>query len=115
VGSPLLYVGPKPSHLSDILDASGEGFWRHVQHGDADQLVQAVLELKRTNKNQDRARVFPLAERFSSEVLLPRLLTVVESSGVGAGPVASSAGARGLKPEAIVRTEPKSLIEKSEV
>jgi hypothetical protein len=108
VGSPLLYVGPKPSHLSDILDGSGDGFWRHVQHGDADKFVEAVLDLKRTNKNHDRARVFPMAERFSSEMLLPRLLTVVESSGVGAGSVVSSTGARGLKPEAIVRTEPRA-------
>ena len=43
VARPVLFFGPKPSHVSDLLDAHGIG--RHVDHGDVDGAVAAIEEL----------------------------------------------------------------------
>ncbi len=44
-GRPLLYFGPRPSHISDLLDAHPIG--RDVAHGDVDAAVRAIDELAR--------------------------------------------------------------------
>jgi len=44
VARPILSVGPRPSHVSDLLDDCDIG--RHVNHGQVDEAVAAVLELK---------------------------------------------------------------------
>jgi hypothetical protein len=43
VARPILFLGPKPSHVSDLLEA--HGFGEHVAHGDVDAAVSAVLKL----------------------------------------------------------------------
>ena len=43
VARPVLFFGPRPSHVSDLLDVHGIG--RHVDHGDADAAVAAIREL----------------------------------------------------------------------
>lgn len=122
VGSPLMYVGPKPSHVSDILDGAGDWPCRQAEHGQTDDLVRAILELKRTTVRHNRLRRFPLANRFSKGELLPQLLGVLESMG------SAQAGGRcvdrpaippgreglhgpaergGLETETLVRTEPR--------
>ncbi len=40
---PILFVGPKPSHVSDLLDQND--FGRHASHGDVDAAVDALKEL----------------------------------------------------------------------
>ena len=44
VARPVLSVGPRPSHVSDLQDDCDIG--RHVNHGQVDEAVAAVLELK---------------------------------------------------------------------
>lgn len=44
VGRPLLFVGPSPSHVSDLLDANDIG--RGVTHGDIDGCVAAIQTLR---------------------------------------------------------------------
>ena len=44
-GRPILYFGPRPSHITDLLDA--HGFGRHVAHGDVDGAVRTIDELRR--------------------------------------------------------------------
>lgn len=39
-GRPILFLGPRPSHISDLLDA--HPFGKHVAHGDIDAAVAAV-------------------------------------------------------------------------
>lgn len=41
VGRPVLFVGPSPSHVSDLLERFAVGW--HVQQGDVDGLVQHLL------------------------------------------------------------------------
>lgn len=44
VGRPILYFGPRPSHVSDILDAHAIG--RQVSHGDVPGTIRAIRELR---------------------------------------------------------------------
>ena len=43
VGRPVLFVGPRPSHVSDLLDSADIG--RGVEHGDVAGAVAAIREL----------------------------------------------------------------------
>jgi hypothetical protein len=40
VGRPILFLGPRPSHISDILDQSDIG--RQISHGDVEGMVKAI-------------------------------------------------------------------------
>jgi glycosyltransferase involved in cell wall biosynthesis len=40
VGRPILFLGPRPSHVSDLLDRHAIGW--HVAHGDVDGAVRAI-------------------------------------------------------------------------
>jgi glycosyltransferase involved in cell wall biosynthesis len=44
VGRPILFFGPRPSHVSDLLDAHAIG--THVAHGDVDGAVEAIRRLR---------------------------------------------------------------------
>jgi glycosyltransferase involved in cell wall biosynthesis len=39
-GRPILFLGPRPSHVSDLLEDHGIGW--HVAHGDVDAAVRAI-------------------------------------------------------------------------
>lgn len=81
VGSPLLYIGPQPSHISEILDdLNGQLPFGRVQHGAVDQAVQNILRLKESASETTRERRLPLADRFSRETLLPQLVKVLEAA-----------------------------------
>jgi hypothetical protein len=43
---PILYFGPRPSHITDLLDRHSIGI--HVAHGDVVGAVRAILQLKQT-------------------------------------------------------------------
>lgn len=40
VAKPVLYLGPRPSHVSDILEKYDLGF--HIDHGDVDKAVETI-------------------------------------------------------------------------
>ena len=40
VGRPILFLGPRPSHIADILDENDVG--RQISHGDVDGMVDAI-------------------------------------------------------------------------
>ncbi|ADP69319.1 glycosyl transferase group 1 [Rhodomicrobium vannielii ATCC 17100] len=44
VGRPILYLGPRPSHVSDLIEGEGIG-WR-IAHGDVAGCVTAIQEMK---------------------------------------------------------------------
>lgn len=79
VGSPLLYVGPRPSHVSEILQTlNGEVPCAWVAHGDADGVVEWILVSKKWMSGPREGQDMPLAEQFSKATLLPRLVAVLE-------------------------------------
>src|ERR1019366_3737040 len=47
VNAPIFYMGPKPSHISEILDqVNGQLPTGWAAHGDSDQAVETILNLK---------------------------------------------------------------------
>jgi hypothetical protein len=82
VGSPLLYIGPEPSHISEILQAiNGELPCGSAKHGEVDRVIEYIVASKKRMVEPNRQRSVPLAKKFSKEVLLPRLVATLESAG----------------------------------
>jgi len=81
VNAPILYMGPKPSHISEILDQiNGQLPNGWAPHGNPEQAVKTILELKRVVSQADRKDFEPSDGRFSKETLLPRLVNVIEAT-----------------------------------
>jgi len=53
VARPILYFGPKPSHISDLLES--HQFGMHVSHGDVEGAIGAVRQLQSASDEQRRA------------------------------------------------------------
>ena len=71
VGRPVLFVGPRPCHVTDLLDRADIG--RHVDHGDVDAAVAAILELQRLTPEQ-RLAMGARAQGIVRESLAPARL-----------------------------------------
>jgi colanic acid biosynthesis glycosyl transferase WcaI len=86
VGSPILYIGPEQSHISDIMDqknreqdASPNGYIR-VDFGDVDGLT-VWLEADWVNWDETgRSGIGPGSHNYLQELLLPQLVHIVEGS-----------------------------------
>ena len=80
VGRPILYLGPRPSHVTDLLDRSD--FGRAVAHGDVDGCAAAVAALRDTPP-AELARMgavarAALAESLSQQALADRFCEALE-------------------------------------
>jgi glycosyltransferase involved in cell wall biosynthesis len=81
IGSPLLYIGPQPSHISEIIQQIKERLscgW--VEHGQVAQVIQHVMELKQTTFQRDGEHCASFADQFSKSALLPQLVSRLESA-----------------------------------
>ena len=80
VGRPILYLGPRPSHISDLLDGHAIGW--HVPHGDVAAAVAAVGEIRAAGAEgrATRGRVAQvcLHECLSQEILCNRLCDALD-------------------------------------
>jgi hypothetical protein len=82
VGSPVLYIGPRPSHLTEILDRIGQRHpWACCQHGEAGLLAEQIQKLAAGGLDEDRTPPADLATGFSKGVLLPQLIAELERLG----------------------------------
>jgi hypothetical protein len=80
VAAPVLYIGPRPSHLSELLDAlDHEHPCAAVAHGEVDRAVQAIERLRRQPVAVTRQAPARACSLFSKEVLMPRLVEELES------------------------------------
>jgi len=50
VARPILFLGPKPSHISDLLDR--HNFGRHISHGEVDAAEKAIATFFNTPRSQ---------------------------------------------------------------
>jgi hypothetical protein len=83
INSPILYVGPKPSHITRILDElNGVLLCGSARHGEAEQVIKAILDLELQIAERPRARQDStlLEGRFTAKTLLPRMVEAVEST-----------------------------------
>ncbi len=80
INGPVLYIGPAPSHVTDIFLAAKELRFHTAGHNDVSKVVQSVLAAER---NKPPKRSFPagVAKRFSKSVLLPELVRIIEEAG----------------------------------
>ena len=71
VGAPTLYIGPTPSHVTDIASQQQYRFFI-ASHGDVDGVVKAVVDSKQHHERQ-------LVITFAKHILLPQLIDVIEA------------------------------------
>ncbi len=50
VGRPILLVGPRPSHVSDLIDEDHIGW--HVEHGDIEGAIKTIREIAATEREE---------------------------------------------------------------
>ena len=80
VAAPVLYIGPCPSHLSEILDSIRDQYpCASAAHGDVDCAVQGILRIRQESAVATRQTPLSVCSHFSKEALLPRLIEVLES------------------------------------
>ena len=80
VAAPVLYIGPRPSHLSEILDRISSDYpcaW--AAHGEVDRVVEQIQRLRQQSAMTTRPAQPRLYAPFSKEALLPKLITELES------------------------------------
>ena len=78
VGAPILYVGPRPSHLTEILDGLRHPrFWTEAGHGQVERLMKSVAWARRQFGDRERGESCGAGE-FGRERLVPRMVGEVE-------------------------------------
>ena len=87
VGRPILYLGPRPSHVSNLIDAFAIGW--HVSHGDIDGAVRTLRTIAGTSATErqamgDRARA-AIERELSPATLRARLCAAVEETMIQPG------------------------------
>jgi colanic acid biosynthesis glycosyl transferase WcaI len=79
VGAPLLYIGPQPSHVTEILHRLGRGHpWAACPHGDGQQASDQIQRLMNRAGNGSRRVPVEVAADFSKRALLPRMIAELE-------------------------------------
>jgi colanic acid biosynthesis glycosyl transferase WcaI len=78
VGAPILYIGPEPSHLSEILSSMGSDVCTRTKHGDVDACVAQIVRMASLKQRGDPERYEATATQFSQRALLPALVKQLE-------------------------------------
>ena len=80
VGVPFLYLGPSPSHVTDLIPPHAEGDWAfHAGHGDVDKLVAHITGCATRGLRRSPAEA-ELAAQFSESVVVSFLLRAIEAA-----------------------------------
>ena len=72
VGAPTLYIGPTPSHVTDIASQQQHRFFI-TTHGDVDGVTTAILQAMQLRERQ------PVIS-FAKQTLLPQLIDFIEAA-----------------------------------
>ena len=79
-GAPVICIGPKPSHVTDILDRLvDEHPSIRVAHGEAEVLASQILDLRQKMADGRQPLSTEVTVAFSEGVLLPKLIGVLEN------------------------------------
>jgi glycosyltransferase involved in cell wall biosynthesis len=80
VGTPVMYIGPRPSHLSEVLDHINHDYCcASAGHGEVDRVVERIEWIRRQSSLTSRQPPAHACTLFSKEALLPRLIAELES------------------------------------
>jgi glycosyltransferase involved in cell wall biosynthesis len=81
VGAPVIYIGPQPSHVTEILDQLGDTYpWCSVRHGEGEILAQHIQQLRQ--RPAERQCPATITQAFAKDVLLPRMIAGLEKMDV---------------------------------
>ena len=72
IGAPALYIGPEPSHITDIASQHGKFFLR--RHGDVEGVMATILEAMQVRERHC------VSDSFSKQVLLPQFVSLIEQA-----------------------------------
>jgi glycosyltransferase involved in cell wall biosynthesis len=79
VQAPIIYIGPKPGHVTEILDRLGDKYPSiRVAHGEADILAEQIQELRQKTAGGRGSLPVKVTTTFSKGVLLPELIAALE-------------------------------------
>lgn len=93
LGIPCLYIGPEPSHITDLIAAAASPAWMaRAQHGDVDGVIRIISQAVTCSSPALRAAEQFIAKRFSQESLMPVMFDVLNES-VNKAPVTARSGA----------------------
>jgi len=81
LGIPFLYIGPSPSHITDILAKLPVNWAQLAKHGAVDRVV-AHIGFAASQAQKKASVPDALAAAFSQDVLLQRFIEVLESTAV---------------------------------
>ncbi|MCX8090764.1 MAG: glycosyltransferase family 4 protein [Verrucomicrobiae bacterium] len=88
VRAPVLYIGPQPSHLSDVLARLGSEVCGRIAHGDVAGCVREIRRIAALRRRGEPERFEAVAEEFSGGRLLPRFIEWVEGGATARVPAA---------------------------
>ena len=77
VGAPVIYIGPRPSHVSEILESAAGHPWCSVRHGEGQTLAERLVQMRKNSGARHRAD--HLTASFSKQNLLPQLVAALEN------------------------------------
>ncbi len=80
IGAPTLYLGPQPSHVSEIVETTpGAPPFFQARHGEVDRLVKEIQRAREVCSASARAAVGRTDFSFSKAAVLPQLIAELES------------------------------------
>jgi hypothetical protein len=79
VGAPVLYIGPQPSHVTEILNHLDQGHpWDSCPHGDVIMASAKIQRIMDRARNGPRQVPVEAAAAFSKSTLLPHIIAKLE-------------------------------------
>ena len=79
MAAPVIYIGPKPSHVTEILDRLGDEHPSiRVAHGEAEVLANQIQDLRQKMVGDRRPLPTEVTAAYSKGVLLPELIGVLK-------------------------------------
>jgi colanic acid biosynthesis glycosyl transferase WcaI len=81
IGTPVLYIGPSQSHITDILSNTTADHAKYIaRHGDVDTVVLGISDAaSRRVRSANRITPSPWSFEFSKQATMPRMLATLES------------------------------------
>jgi hypothetical protein len=88
LGTPILYIGPKPSHVMAMLEFENKGagdgsqeapLFAWVEHGQTDLVVKQIQLARAAHSSRSRNSAHPRAAHFAQDRVLSQLIGELES------------------------------------
>jgi colanic acid biosynthesis glycosyl transferase WcaI len=81
VGFPVIYIGPHPSHVTELFDCLPGCPWISVPHGQAADLADEIRKIAKQGGTNNRHQPAEILNQVGKVVLLPQLVAVLEKPG----------------------------------